>query len=222
MVQVSPREQEEMASNDQTSNDADFTSKKSNAHDEGLREWFEKYMSEDAKILSINHHLVQAVASDELDEDLIEQRISNSATTPILGRFCIKCQELFDNWPTLGNSSTREHDSEPGSEHGWEHAAVRPCSSFELEASTRAGCKFCAFLIQGLKDKELLELFRKIENRLLLLGKHLMSYLSIQNWGANPQQLLWSNLPGKICNSRNVGIASELSFHSSFLPLSGS
>ncbi|TEY43180.1 hypothetical protein BOTCAL_0376g00120 [Botryotinia calthae] len=220
MVQVSPREQAEMASNDQISNDENFTSKKSNAHDESLREWFEEYMSADANELYSDHCLVQAVASDALDEDLIEQRISNSATTPILGRFCVKCQELFDNWPTLGNSSTREYNSKPGPEKGCEHTAVRPCSSSELEVSTRAGCKFCALLVQRLKDEELLELFRKIENRLFLLGESLMSCLSIQNWGANPNQLLWLNLPGKICNSCNAGIASELKFYSSFLPVS--
>ncbi|KAF7956151.1 hypothetical protein EAE96_005071 [Botrytis aclada] len=209
-----------MGGNGETSDDQDSTIKKPGAQDEGLREWFQEYMSTDAEILRSNHPLLQAVASDELDEDLVEQRILDSATTPILGKFCIKCQELFDNWPTLGNSSTREYDSKPGPEEGWEHAAVRPCSSLELEVSTRAGCKFCAFLIQRLKDRRLLELFRKFENRLLLLGESSMSFLSIQNWGANPIQLLWLSLPSKICKSSNVGIASELKFVSSFLPVS--
>ncbi|TGO19780.1 hypothetical protein BTUL_0002g00230 [Botrytis tulipae] len=209
-----------MASNDQISGDGDFTPKKFNAHDEDLRKWFEEYMSVDADDLSSDHHLLQAVASDKLDKDLFERRKSEMKTAPILGRFCIKCQELFDNWPTLGNSSTREHDSEPGPEDGWEHTATRPCSLFELEASTQAGCKFCAFLIQRLKDRRLLELFRKVEDRLLLLGESSRSFLSIQNWGANPTQLLWLNLPGKICTSCNAGIASELKLVSSFLPAS--
>ncbi|KAF7918622.1 hypothetical protein BELL_0212g00190 [Botrytis elliptica] len=210
-----------MASNIQISNDGDFTPKKFNSQNEGLREWFEEYMSTDAKLLYSNHHLLQAVVSDKLDKDLFERRVLDLKTTPILGRFCVKCQELFDNWPTLGDSSTREHDSERGSEGGWEHTAVRPSSLFELEASTRAGCKFCAFLIQRFKDEELLELFRKIENRLLLLGESSMSFLSIQNWGAeNSTQLLWLNLPGKICTSCTAGIAPALHIISSFLPVS--
>ncbi|KAF5868230.1 putative heterokaryon incompatibility protein [Botrytis fragariae] len=209
-----------MASNIQISDDGDSSPEKFNAQNEGLREWFEEYMSIDANKLGSDHHIFEAVDSDELDEDSFEQRISNLAATPILGRFCIKCQELFDNWPTLGNSSTREHDSKPGSEGGWEHTAVRPCNSFELEASTRVGCKFCAFLIQRLKDRKLIELFRKIENRLLLLGESSISFLSIQNWGANPTQLLWLNLPGKICTSNNAGTAPRLRFVSHFLPLS--
>ncbi|TGO48251.1 hypothetical protein BCON_0246g00200 [Botryotinia convoluta] len=209
-----------MASNDQISDDGDFTPKKFNAHDEGLREWFEEYMSIDANIIGSNHRLVRAVASDKLDKDLFEKRILDSATIPILGRFCIKCQEIFDNWPTLGNYSTREHDSEPGPEDGWEHIAVSLCSSFEIESSTRAGCKFCALLIQRLKDKKLLDIFRKIENRLLLLGEKPMLCLSIQNWCENSHQLLWLNLPGKVCNHCNDGIAAELKFDSTFLPVS--
>ncbi|TGO39312.1 hypothetical protein BHYA_0056g00230 [Botrytis hyacinthi] len=209
-----------MASNMQISDDGDSNPKELNAQNEGLREWLEEYMSTGANLLSSDHHLLQAVASDKLDKDSFERRVLDLEKSPILGRFCIKCQELFDNWPTLGNSSTREHDSKPGPGEGWEHAAVRPCSMFELGASTLAGCKFCAFLIQRLKDSCLLELFRKVENRLLLLGESSMSFLSIQNWGANPKQLLWLNLPGKICTSSNAGIAFDLKFVSSFLPAS--
>ncbi|TGO55041.1 hypothetical protein BOTNAR_0253g00190 [Botryotinia narcissicola] len=208
-----------MAGNIQIPDDGDSSPKELNAQNDGLREWLEEYMSTDANLLSSDHHLLQAVASDELDEDSFERHVLDLETAPILGRFCIKCQELFDNWPTLGSSSTREYGSQPGP-GGWEHTAVRPCNSFELEASTRAGCKFCAFMIQRLKDSCLLELFRKVENRLLLLGESSMSFLSIQNWGANPKQLLWLNLPSKICTSSSAGIAFDLKFVSSFLPAS--
>lgn len=172
-----------MANNDQISDDGDFTPKELNAQNEGLREWFEEYMSANADDLKKDHRLVQAVVSDKLDEDSFERRALNLEITPIPGRFCIKCQELFDNWPTLGDSSTTRHDSKPvPGPGGSEHTAVRPCTLFELEASTRAGCKFCAFLIQCLKDGELLEIFRKVENRFLLLGESSISFLSIQNW----------------------------------------
>lgn len=197
------------------------TAQEMEARNQDLRKWIEEYMSTDATSLTSNHHIVQAVISDELDEDFVEQRILESLPNPISGRFCTKCQELFDDWPTLGGSSTREHDSKPDSENGWEHAAVRPCNSFELEASTRAGCKFCAFLLQTFKDSELLDIFRKVEIRFISLGENPTSSLCIQNWGGNPKQILWLNLPGKICDSCNFGVAPNLRFESSFLPASG-
>ncbi|KAM3087016.1 hypothetical protein ACMFMG_001125 [Clarireedia jacksonii] len=191
-----------------------------NAQDENMKDWFEEYMSIDGTILTTDHSIIKAVDSDILDEDLVERLIQESLPIPIIGRFCAKCRELFDNWPTLGSSSTREFDSKPGSEDGWEHAAVRPSSTFELEASTRSGCRFCAFLLQILKDGEVLEIFRKIEVRLSHLGDYSMTTLSIQNWGANPHQILWSNFPGKICDNCNGGIANRLSCESAFLPAS--
>jgi hypothetical protein len=58
-------------------------------------------------------------------------------------RFCARCHRLFDNWPTLGASSTREHDSEPGPKEGWEYAIAVSYTTCELEGSACSGCKLC-------------------------------------------------------------------------------
>ncbi len=195
-------------------------------HDEqgnDVKRWYQEYTAADGNDLYKDSPLIQVVNSDHLDADFIEQRILESLQRlPITKGFCIKCQELFDNWPTLGRSSLREHDSKPDQdEEGWEHAVARSCSTYELEGATRSGCRFCAFLLQSLKESELLQTFRSIEARLYHLDENATSSLSIQNWGACPQQLLWLNLPGKVCSNCNAGIASAVKFDSCFLPVSG-
>lgn len=190
---------------------------------EVFTEWFRKYIEADGNNLSTDSDIIQAVDSDELDAEFVEQRIKESApNAPIIKGFCAKCQSLFAHWPTVGGSSTREHDSKPGLDGGWEHAvAPQSCNTFELEGSARSGCRFCRFLLQSLKDSDLLGTFRKIEARLYHLDENALSSLSIQNWGSNPIQLLWLNLPGKICTYCNDGIALEVNFESCFLPESG-
>lgn len=188
-----------------------------------LKGWYQEYTAADSRYLSKDHHLVRVVNSDKLDVDFVERRILES----ILGLsatkgFCIKCQDLFDNWPTIGRSSLRVHDSKPDIDiEGWEQTVARPCSTYELEGGARSGCRFCAFLLQSLKDDKLLETFRKIEARLYCFDKNATSSLSVQNWSTNPHQLLWLNLPGKVCIHCNSGIALDMNFDSCFLPASG-
>ena len=106
-------------------------------------------------------------------------------------------------------------------DEGWKTAVARPCSTCELEGATLASCRFCTFLLQSLKDSAMLDTYRKVETRLYHLGEEATSSLSIQNWGSNPLQLLWLNLPGKVCTSCNAGMALEVKFHGSFLPETG-
>jgi hypothetical protein len=75
------------------------------------------------------------VNSDELDADFTEIRILESIPRlPVTKGFYAKCQDLFDNWPTIGRLYMREHDSKPDTdEDGWEHATARSCSTYELE-----------------------------------------------------------------------------------------
>lgn len=130
-----------------------------------FKEWFQEYTAIEADDLFRDSNIIQVVNSDKLDADFVEQRIRESAPkAPVTNGFCASCQDLFDNWPTLGGSSTREHDSKPDpDEDGWECTNARLCSTFELEGSARFRCRFCTFLLQSLKDSELLDTFRKIE-----------------------------------------------------------
>ncbi|KFY55224.1 hypothetical protein V497_07112 [Pseudogymnoascus sp. VKM F-4516 (FW-969)] len=183
--------------------------------------WFREYMAADGNNLSYESDIIQAVVSDELDAKFVEQRILELVPdAPIVNGFCSKCQNLFDHWPTIGDSSTWKPDSKPNSDGGWEHAIGWRCSTFELEGSTRSGCRFCALLLQNLKDCNLLATFRKIEARLYHLHENALSSLSIQNWfkvAVTSKQILWLNLPGKICTSSNSGIATSMSIDSCFL-----
>jgi hypothetical protein len=196
---------------------------KSGSKGEDLKGWLLEYKAVDANDLTKESRVIQAVILDELDVDFVEQCIRETTPRPTLANtFCAKCQDLFDHWPTIGGSSTRNHDSLPEPENdGWEHASARSCSTFELEGSARSGCRFCAFLLQNLKDNELLDIFRKVEARMYHLEEDAALSLSIQNWGTNPSQLLWLNLPCKVCTSCNSGIAVDGKFDSTFLPASG-
>ncbi|KAI9642444.1 hypothetical protein NHQ30_009249 [Ciborinia camelliae] len=208
-------ERPEMSSKNNTSGCGDeydsrgFVAKRFGANDEDLERWFEEYKSIDAEKLETSHNVIEAVSSDELDEDFVERQIQESQPSHVIRGICTKCQNLFDNWPTLDNSSTVENYSVPCQERwAWKHTvSQRSSSTFELEASMRAGCRFCAFLLQSLKDDELLETFRKIEVRLIHLHDDSTSSLSIQNFGMAAGQTLWLNLPGKICKKWNRGIA---------------
>ena len=184
---------------------------------------YQEYTAVDGNDLYKDSPLVQVVDSDEPDADFTEQRILESMSTlRIRNGFCIMCQDLFNNWPTLGRSSFRDQNSKPEIGKGrWEHAVARSCSTYELEAAARSGCRFCAFSLQSLKDSELLETYRKIELRLHHLGDKATSSLSVQNWSVNQVQLLWLNLPGKFCTYCNNGIALHVRFESSFLLPSG-
>jgi hypothetical protein len=187
-----------------------------------FKEWFEEYTVTSGDDLFEYSALIQAVNSDQLDSGLIEQLIQDlTPQDPARARFCTRCHRLFDSWPTLGSSSTRNHDSGPGSEEGWEYAVAVSYTTCELEGSARSGCKFCLFVLQSLKDAELLDTFRKIEARLDYFQSPTKCSLSVQNWGANPKQLLWLNLPSKECTSCNSGIALSVKFDSTFLPASG-
>lgn len=194
------------------------------AEGKDFKDWFQQYMATDANRLTKDSPLIHEVNSDEIDMELVEKRIQESTPqAPTTNGFCDKCLDLFANWPTLGGSSTREHDSRPDpAGGGWECAVARTCNTFELEGLTRLGCRFCTFLLQSLKDSELLDTFRKVELRLYHLDETaLLSSLSLQNWGTNPIQILWLNLPGKVCSWCNNGVALHTKVESRFLPASG-
>lgn len=187
--------------------------------------WFQAYSLLEPNKLMRDSDVLKAVDLDELDPAFIEKRIQQtSPATPLINRFCHSCQKTFDNWPTVGRSSQMTHESSPSDfpdEKGWETAVARHCTTFEIEGGMRAGCRFCTFLLQGLKDTELLEIFRKVETRLYHLGEDGRASISIQDWAQNPIQIIWLNLPGKICTHCNSGIAIASNFSSSFLPETG-
>ncbi|KAK8104633.1 uncharacterized protein PG998_011666 [Apiospora kogelbergensis] len=199
--------------------------------DQSLREWYESYMAADGNALREHSPLVQAVKSDDLDTDAIEQRICDLVQIVYVTEgFCARCHYMFDNWPlqsyTVSCSSessdsldsedeedleyseeTEETEETEEKEHGqlpWKHARVGLYHTLEIEAAARSRCKFCAFLLQMLKDDRMLQTFRQIESRLDQLGEQSTISLSIHHRGG--EDLLWYNMPNKLASSGGSNI----------------
>jgi hypothetical protein len=189
-----------------------------------LRAWHEDYSAAE-KYITLDTAVVKDVQSDALDEQTVEKCIAELANhTPVGQRFCDGCQQLFDNWPDLSDLDDKDSSprkSQPGTGGDWKHIVARDCHTLILEASVRNGCRFCAFLMQMLRDAEGLETFRKLERRLTILGDEAMASLSVQNWGENTSQLLWINLSGKVSDHCNSGMAQYTGFESAALENSG-
>jgi hypothetical protein len=117
-------------------------------------------------------------------------------TADVAQGFCGKCRHLLEHWPDLSTGK-------------WAHAVGRSLDTKEIEAATRKGCKFCAFLRYRLRVTGRLDIFRKLEARLRTLGDSGTASLSIQTWGSGDTLLLWVNFPGKMashCNDPGVNI----------------
>jgi hypothetical protein len=179
-----------------------------------LKEWYEGYMSSDGNTLSLNTRVIETVAADDLDSNAVETTIQElMSTSQPAAQFCINCQHLFDNWPELKPELTSDAASDDSV--GWEHTpdGLR-YNTYELEASMRNGCRFCAFMVQALIDVHALEVYRKIENRLSHFIESPMGSLSIQNWTGEISQLMWLNFPEKVsthCNFNGSFVKSKVS-----------
>jgi hypothetical protein len=207
----------------------------SNLDVKDLTRWYTDYIDADGDQLSKTSPILQEVDPDHLDATLIERRVSDLALEiQVLSGFCQECHDTFDDWPYLDQGlkpRTEEppkpissDDEDSNSESEWQHAVTRPCCTVELEAAALQGCRFCAFLIQSLKDNGLLHLFRKIEARLDAIDIGITADLSIQNWGnalITSSQILWINLPGKQSSHCNDPWPAHAAFYSDILPGSG-
>jgi hypothetical protein len=191
-----------------------------------LHEWHEEYKAVPASRLDSKHTIIQAVQADELNSTAVEMCITElAADISVENRFCGDCQHLFNHWPDLGDPDAKDPRTQvnwPGSGADWKHVVARECHTLVLEAAARRGCKFCAFVVQMIRDAGLLETFRRLEARMLWLGdeeeKEMeKASLSVQNWGMNTAQLLWVNYPGKVCEHCNGGVAQEVNFESQAL-----
>ncbi|KAH8197000.1 hypothetical protein TruAng_008820 [Truncatella angustata] len=170
---------------------------------ESLKKWYQEYTSLDSRMTTPESDVIIAVHADDLDHDQIECQVQHLvSTTHVDNGFCTKCQDLLDHWPDLGKKE-------------WDHGIGRPVNTFEVEAATRLGCKFCAYLLSRLTKEGLIDVFRKIETRLRLLSSNECASLSIQNWGntRNPL-LLWLNWPGKVTKDCNMpGVVAKFQSH---------
>ncbi|ETS86900.1 hypothetical protein PFICI_00728 [Pestalotiopsis fici W106-1] len=181
---------------------------------ESLRQWYNEYLKSNVEFLSECSPLLQTVLADDLDTSSLERSIKEvMPSIQVKNGFCKQCWHIFDEWPldyyseaevnasSVSDESLGEHDSR------WKYVIARSCNTIKIEASTRMGCKFCAFLLQALKDDDLLTMFRKIESRLRRLGEPSTISLSIGTMWIRGAFSLWLDLPNKIsmeCNSESA------------------
>ncbi|KAM0809248.1 putative Heterokaryon incompatibility protein-domain-containing protein [Seiridium cardinale] len=172
-----------------------------------LKQWHQVYSDATSDFLDANSHLVLAVESDDLDLGQIETAVQQLiSTAEVVRGLCAKCRHLLDHWPDLATGV-------------WATAVGRPCHTHEVEAATRAGCRFCSFLLYRLRAAELFDTFRKIENRLRILKDPKTASLSVSNWGVvgSFSQLLWWNFPAKVTKHGNSPAAYQTIFESHVL-----
>ncbi|CAO2654064.1 Nn.00g107970.m01.CDS01 [Neocucurbitaria sp. VM-36] len=185
-----------------------------------LQRWLEEYNAAGVYIKS-SDAIIEEVISDTLDDFSIEKCIAELVgEIPVTNGFCGDCQHLFNDWPDLGDPEVKDPSTGlhwPGSGADWKHTVAQECHTLVLEAAARNGCRFCAFVVQVMRDAEVLDTFRKVEARLVYLDDRAMASLSLQNWGINSSQLLWVNFPGKVCDHCNSGVAQETKFESAAL-----
>ncbi|KAK8074472.1 HET-domain-containing protein [Apiospora hydei] len=173
---------------------------------QALREWYDSYMAADGEDLNLEDPLLQGLSSDSLDTDCIEQRICDLAPgISVEDGHCSTCRHMLDNWP-LFSYSLQDLDQYPDGQFPWKSATAGSYqNTASIEASARQGCKFCALLLQALKDGEVLETFRRIEGRLDRLGERATASLSVGTmWDRTGR--VWLDLPNKLSTRSNSGI----------------
>lgn len=171
---------------------------------ETLTKWYTAYMTqvELAEVLD-------APDSESLDflEAYEAEALHLMGDIDVTDGFCSTCHTMLDNWPdfegqeervvmTDGNKGPRIYpyssstDLNPGAwiEHDSRVKCVLPCQGqiVRLDSAARKGCRFCGLVLQTLKNRHWLVLYRFIERRLCRLGKpSKISFVvhTLENWG---------------------------------------
>lgn len=139
-----------------------------------LKEWYKGYLKADV-LLGSNPILV-TLDQDTIDSDEIETQISRCVSSlPDFEHFCGECRQKIDHWPA------------PDGER-----LILRSDSIALEAAARKGCRFCSFIRQCLEHADL-NLLRRIEGRLLALGKS--SRFEILMWPVGRDRYAHIRLP---------------------------
>ncbi|KAK8045436.1 hypothetical protein PG993_005460 [Apiospora rasikravindrae] len=142
---------------------------------DALEAWYADYTTFDDR-MEDTHALEQAM-DDWLDEDGDENKISNLASHVVVTEnLCASCRAGLASWP-------RDVDQSP--------MDLWQVNILDLTAASRAGCKLCSFFLNRLDPPDV-KLFRKIEERLLRLGKKSTSRL-----GLLEGRELWLGHPGR-------------------------
>lgn len=142
-----------------------------------LEEWYNTYK---ATTHEIPRKFLNTLDGDVLNDESTEKEvIALMPSSQVVGGFCSKCQNIFDDWP-WPSFDNDDDDKDKNKDtfvytvyEPWERRYVTLCHRHVngLEASRRNGCRLCAMLIQTLIDSNLLWIYRAIEQRLRRLTK---------------------------------------------------
>jgi len=167
-----------------------------------LRKWYQQYTAMDADVMKTDSPLITEVKSNMLDARKVEISIEKALKTiHVASGFCNGCRNMLDDWPTIGT----KHEA---------HGIARHLSTVEMEAAMRQGCKCCAFILSQF-SADVLDTFRKLEERLAILNGTESASISVWNWGSvGGTQCIWVNLPGKIATDSNSNLAQLCKFES--------
>lgn len=169
-----------------------------------LHKWHEKYIASNESLYP-RSAIIQEVLSDKLDQKAVDECVAELAEhVTVTKNFCVDCQHLFDHWPDLRDLECKETHWPATSADPWD--SKHAVATLVLESAALNGCRFCAFVVQVMKDAEVLDIFRMIEMRLAYLDDTAMTSLSLQNWNAGSYELLWVNFPGKV-SELSTGVA---------------
>lgn len=167
-----------------------------------LHEWFERYTNMPAEGEAIfdllpryryDEAVIQEVEVDELEDCQIEARISDlQVKIRVQDHFCYECQQVFAYWPAREEQTRCQPHK------------IRQCQSLHLEAAARNGCRFCACILQSLRESEVLDLYRKIEARLDALQMDTHASLSIGGWSRPDQRSLKITMLGLRYPRQNI------------------
>lgn len=154
----------------------------------GLEQWYAEYMTQDNPVAAHDSTYTEALDLEEIEARTVELM----RDIEVIDGFCSVCHTMLDDWPDLtaegetriakavaNNRTTISPQSSsmelvPGTWANSPHGPgfVLPCQgqTVRLDSARRRGCRCCGLLLQRLKDRNWLDLYRRIEMRLHMLG----------------------------------------------------
>lgn len=171
---------------------------------QALEEWYADYMTRGHPDWTPFETLPNSTYTEKLDLESVEaQVLYTMQEIVVIDGFCSICRTMLDNWPDIyAKPDEKDAHVRPIENNGlaafprssstdlnlgvWIEypsglAHGLPCqeTTVRLDSATRKGCRCCALILQALKDRNKLELYRIIERRLQLLRKPFKSSLVV-------------------------------------------
>lgn len=156
---------------------------------QGLEQWYAEYMTQDDPVAAQDSTYTETIDLKEIEARSLEL----TRDIEVIDGFCSVCYTMLDDWPDLtaegeiqiakaaaNNRTTISPQSSsmnlvPGI---WANSPngpgfILPCQgqTVRLDSARRRGCLFCGLMLQRLEDSNCLDLYRRIERRLHVLGK---------------------------------------------------